>query len=186
VCCSELCVVATVCAAGSLLADFSARWPVGADCCLSETSLFWIRGWQWSFWVRRHLDSLGPGAQLERGLHDYHSGAHRQDRYCDHDITPSQPAPAKGETQYIQSRVTDRLVNSAGPCLLNHMNDLFTYLVLTAWLPTVWLRGVARRESGWFGLGQQSLKGRQNAYFTLKKKVCAQQNLSYCAQIKGV
>jgi len=30
-------------------------------------------------------------------------------------------------------------------------------------------QGVARRKSGWFGLGQQRLKGRQNAYFKLKK-----------------
>jgi hypothetical protein len=162
-------VVATVCATGSLLADFSARGPVGADCCLSETPLFWIRGWQWSFWVRRHQGSLGPRAQLERGLHDYRSGAHRQDRYCDQDIPLSKPAPAKGETQYIQSRVTDRLINSQSPCLLNHINDWFTYSV-NSLITDCMTQGVARGEGGGFDLGQQSLKGRQNAYFKFKKK----------------
>jgi len=47
-------------------------------------------------------------------------------------------------------------------------------------------KGVAKRESGWFGFGQRRLKGCQNAYFKLKKKmmVCAQQNSSYYTQIK--
>lgn len=104
--CSGLCVVATERAAGSLLADFSTWGPVGADCCFSEVSLFGIGGRQWSFWVWRNQDSLRSGAQLECGLHDYHSGADRQDHNCDQNITLLLPAPATGETQDIQSRAT--------------------------------------------------------------------------------